>query len=208
MIIIMKPDASEKAIENVTHMIEEKGLAAHLSKGTQVTIIGVVGDKSLLSDCNVELSEGVEKIVPVTESYKLVNKKFHPDDSFVQVGPSVIGPGTLTVMAGPCAIENRKQLLDTAFAVKKAGATFLRGGAYKPRTSPYSFQGLEEEGLKYMKEAREATGLPVICEVTSGHAIESAVKYVDMVQIGARNMQNFELLKDCLLYTSTLPTIA
>ena len=196
MIIIMKPDASEKAIENVTHMIEEKGLAAHLSKGTQVTIIGVVGDKSLLSDCNVELSEGVEKIVPVTESYKLVNKKFHPDDSFVQVGPSVIGPGTLTVMAGPCAIENRKQLLDTAFAVKKAGATFLRGGADKPRTSPYSFQGLEEEGLKYMKEAREATGLPVICEVTSGHAIESAVKYVDMVQIGARNMQNFELLKE------------
>ena len=196
MIIIMKPDASEKAIENVTHMIEEKGLAAHLSKGTQVTIIGVVGDKSLLSDCNVELSEGVEKIVPVTESYKLVNKKFHPDDSFVQVGPSVIGPGTPTVMAGPCAIENRKQLLDTAFAVKKAGATFLRGGAYKPRTSPYSFQGLEEEGLKYMKEAREATGLPVICEVTSGHAIESAVKYVDMVQIGARNMQNFELLKE------------
>lgn len=196
MIIIMKPDASEKAIENVTHMIEEKGLAAHLSKGTQVTIIGVVGDKSLLSDCNVELSEGVEKIVPVTESYKLVDKKFHPDDSFVQVGPSVIGPGTLTVMAGPCAIENRKQLLDTAFAVKKAGATFLRGGAYKPRTSPYSFQGLEEEGLKYMKEAREATGLPVICEVTSGHAIESAVKYVDMVQIGARNMQNFELLKE------------
>ena len=196
MIIIMKPDASEKAIENVTHMIEEKGLAAHLSKGTQVTIIGVVGDKSLLSDCNVELSEGVEKIVPVTESYKLVNKKFHPDDSFVQVGPSVIGPGTLTVMAGPCAIENRKQLLDTAKAVKKAGATFLRGGAYKPRTSPYSFQGLEEEGLKYMKEAREATGLPVICEVTSGHAIESAVKYVDMVQIGARNMQNFELLKE------------
>ena len=196
MIIIMKPDASQEAITNVTHMIEEKGLAAHLSKGTQVTIIGVVGDKSQLSGCNIELSEGVEKIVPVTESYKLVNKKFHPDDSSVQVGPSVIGPGTLTVMAGPCAIENRKQLLDTAFAVKKAGATFLRGGAYKPRTSPYSFQGLEEEGLKYMKEAREATGLPVICEVTSEHAIESAVKYVDMVQIGARNMQNFELLKE------------
>lgn len=196
MIIIMKPDASQEAITNDTHMIEEKGLAAHLSKGTQVTIIGVVGDKSQLSGCNIELSEGVEKIVPVTESYKLVNKKFHPDDSSVQVGPSVIGPGTLTVMAGPCAIENRKQLLDTAFAVKKAGATFLRGGAYKPRTSPYSFQGLEEEGLKYMKEAREATGLPVICEVTSEHAIESAVKYVDMVQIGARNMQNFELLKE------------
>lgn len=196
MIIIMKPGASNEAIASVTHMIEEKGLAAHLSKGTQVTIIGVVGDKSRLTGCNIELSDGVEKIVPVTESYKLVNKKFHPDNSSVQAGPSIIGPGTLTVMAGPCAIENRKQLLDTAFAVKKAGATFLRGGAYKPRTSPYSFQGLEEEGLKYMKEAREATGLPVICEVTSEHAIESAVKYVDMVQIGARNMHNFELLKE------------
>ena len=196
MIIIMKPGASQEAVANVTRQIEAKGLKPHLSQGAQVTIIGVVGDKSLLSGCNMELSEGVEKIVPVTESYKLVNKKFHPDDSFVPVGPATIGPDTLTVMAGPCAIENHEQLLETAFAVKKAGATFLRGGAFKPRTSPYAFQGLEEEGLKYMKEAREATGLPVICEVTSEHAIESAVKYVDMLQIGARNMQNFELLKE------------
>ena len=116
----------------------------------------------------------------------------------VQAGNELIGPDTLTVMAGPCAIENEKQLLDTAFAVKKAGATVLRGGAYKPRTSPYSFQGLEEEGLRYMKEAREATGLSVVCEVTSLKAIESAVKYVDILQIGARNMQNFELLKMCI----------
>ena len=196
MIIIMKPSASDEAIRKVTDIIESKGLQAHLSKGSQVTIVGVVGDKTQLAGCNIEMSEGVEKIVPVTESYKLVNKKFHPEDSVIPVGNTHIGPGTMTVMAGPCAIESRDQLMETAFAVKKAGATFLRGGAYKPRTSPYSFQGLEEEGLKYMKEAREATGLNVICEVTSAHAIEAAVQYVDMLQIGARNMQNFELLKE------------
>ena len=196
MIIIMKPNASDEAIAKITNLIESKGLQAHLSKGDQVTIVGVVGDKSKLHGSNVEISEGVDKIVNVTESYKLVNKKFHPEDSVIPVGNTTIGPNTLTVMAGPCAIESREQLMETAYAVKKAGATFLRGGAYKPRTSPYSFQGLEVEGLKYMKEAREATGLNVICEVTSLHAIEAAVQYVDMLQIGARNMQNFELLKE------------
>ena len=196
MIIIMKPNASEEAIKKVSNLIEARGLQVHLSKGDEVTIVGVVGDKSKLHGANLEISEGVDKIVNVTESYKLVNKKFHPEDSVISVGNTTIGPGNLTIMAGPCAIENKEQLLETAAAVKKAGATFLRGGAYKPRTSPYSFQGLEEEGLKYMKEAREATGLNVICEVTSAHAIEAAVKYVDMLQIGARNMQNFELLKE------------
>ena len=196
MIIIMKPNASDEAVKKVTGLIESKGLQAHLSKGSQVTIVGVVGDKTKLQGSNIEISEGVDKVVAVTESYKLANKKFHPEDSVVKVGNTAIGPGTLTIMAGPCAIESKEQLLETAYAVKKAGANFLRGGAYKPRTSPYSFQGLEEEGLKYMKEAREATGLSVICEVTSAHAIEAAVKYVDMLQIGARNMQNFELLKE------------
>ncbi len=196
MIIIMKPNASEEAVQNVIHLIQSKGLHSHLSKGDQVTIVGVVGDKSKLHGSNIEISDGVDKIVNVTESYKLINKKFHPKDSVIPVGNTVIGPGNVTVMAGPCAIESRDQLMETAAAVKQAGATFLRGGAYKPRTSPYSFQGLEEEGLKYMKEAREATGLNVICEVTSAHAIEAAVKYVDMLQIGARNMQNFELLKE------------
>ena len=196
MIIIMKPNASEEAVQNVIHLIQSKGLHSHLSKGDQVTIVGVVGDKSKLHGSNIEISDGVDKIVNVTESYKLVNKKFHPKDSVIPVGNTVIGPGNVTVMAGPCAIESRDQLMETAAAVKQAGATFLRGGAYKPRTSPYSFQGLEEEGLKYMKEAREATGLNVICEVTSAHAIQAAVKYVDMLQIGARNMQNFELLKE------------
>lgn len=196
MIIIMKPNASEEAIRKVTLLVEESGLQAHLSKGSEVTIVGVVGDKSKLSSANLEIADGVDKIVAVTESYKIANKKFHPEDSLIQVGNTSIGPKKLTIMAGPCAIESKDQLMQTAYAVKKAGADFLRGGAYKPRTSPYSFQGLEEEGLRYMKEAREATGLNVICEVTSAHAIASAVKYVDMLQIGARNMQNFELLKE------------
>ena len=138
----------------------------------------------------------MDKIVPVTETYKLVNKKFHPEDSVIEVGNTSIGPGRLTMMAGPCAIENHDMVIETAIAVKKAGAEFLRGGAYKPRTSPYAFQGLEEEGLQYMKEARDETGLNIVCEVTSLRALETAVKYVDMIQIGARNMQNFELLKE------------
>lgn len=196
MIIIMKPDASDEAVQKVASVIEAKGLQVHLSKGHEVTIVGVVGDKTRLRGVNFEISDGVEKVVAVTESYKLANKKFHPEASVITVGNTSIGADTLTIMAGPCAIESKEQLMETAFAVKKAGATFLRGGAYKPRTSPYSFQGLEEEGLRYIKEAKDASGLNVICEVTSLHAIESAVKYVDMLQIGARNMQNFELLKE------------
>ncbi|MDK2967027.1 3-deoxy-7-phosphoheptulonate synthase [Lacrimispora sp.] len=196
MIIIMKPNASPEAVSKVRQFIESSGLTAHLSEGTQVTIVGVVGDKTKIQGENIEMMDGVDKIVAVTESYKVVNKKFHPEDSVITVGKTKIGPGHLTMMAGPCAIENHDMLLETAYAVKKAGAQFLRGGAYKPRTSPYAFQGLEEEGLQYMKEAREATGLNVVCEVTSLRALETAVKYVDMIQIGARNMQNFELLKE------------
>lgn len=196
MIIIMKPNASDESVSKIKNLIESKGLQAHLSKGTEVTIVGVVGDKTKLQGANIEMVEGVDKIVAVTETYKLVNKKFHPEDSVIRVGNTFIGPGKLTMMAGPCAIENREMVLETAVAVKKAGAEFLRGGAYKPRTSPYAFQGLEEEGLKYMKEARDETGLNIVCEITSLRALETAVKYVDMIQIGARNMQNFELLKE------------
>ncbi|WP_367565500.1 3-deoxy-7-phosphoheptulonate synthase [Lacrimispora sp.] len=196
MIIIMKPKASNEAVGKIKNLIESNGLQVHLSEGTEVTIVGVVGDKSKLQGANIELMDGVDKIVAVTETYKLVNKKFHPDDTVITIGNAKIGPGHLTMMAGPCAIENHDMLMETAFAVKKAGAQFLRGGAYKPRTSPYAFQGLEEEGLKFMKEAKEATGLNIVCEVTSLKALETAVKYVDMIQIGARNMQNFELLKE------------
>lgn len=196
MIIVMKPQAKKESIERIKNLIESKGLDAHISTGKEVTIIGVVGDKSRLRDQNLEIYEDVEKVVAVTESYKLANKKFHPEPSKVKVGNVTIGGDSLVIMSGPCAVESKEQLLATAHAIKKAGAQILRGGAYKPRTSPYAFQGLEEEGLQYMKEAREETGLPVICEVTSLNAIEAAVKYVDMLQIGARNMQNFYLLKE------------
>ncbi len=138
MIIIMKPNASQEAIKGITCQIEAKGLQVHLSKGHEVTIVGVVGDKAKLNGINFEIADGVDKVVAVTESYKLANRKFHPEASVVSVGNTSIGPGTLTIMAGPCAVENREQLLETAIAVKKAGANFLRGGAYKPRTSPYS----------------------------------------------------------------------
>ncbi len=196
MIIVMKPNAKPESILKIKEVIEEKGLYAHISDGHEVTIIGVVGNKEKLMDQNLEIYDDVDKIVPVTESYKLANKKFHPEPSTVKVGNVTIGGDTMVIMSGPCAVENRQQLLTTAHAIKKAGAHILRGGAYKPRTSPYAFQGLEEEGLSYMKEAREETGLPVVCEVTSLDAIESAVKYIDMLQIGARNMQNFYLLKE------------
>lgn len=196
MIIVMKPKAKKSSIDNIINIIEGKGLQAHLSDGKEVTIIGVVGDKSQLDGQNLEIAEDVEKIVTVTESYKLANKKFHPEPTIIRIGDVEIGGNELVIMSGPCAVESKEQVLATAHAIKKSGAKILRGGAYKPRTSPYAFQGLEEEGLKFMKEAKDETGLAVICEVTSLAAIEAAVKYVDMLQIGARNMQNFYLLKE------------
>jgi len=195
MIIVMKPNSKEKHIQAVIERIESAGLAPHLSQGSQVTIIGVVGDKNMLRDGYFRSLAGVEKVVSVTESYKLANKKFHPEPTVVKIGDLEIGGKNILVMAGPCAIESRDQLIASAIAVKKAGGHVLRGGAYKPRTSPYAFQGLEEEGLRYMAEARDQTGLKTICEVTSIHAVETAIKYVDCLQVGARNMQNYELLK-------------
>ena len=196
MIIIMKPNSTEQNIASVTEYIKEHGLEVHLSHGKEVTIIGVIGNKNLLNADHISFMKSVDRILPVTESYKLANKKFHPEPTSITVGNTSIGAGNLTIMAGPCAIESQEQLMTIAHAVKDAGANFLRGGAYKPRTSPYAFQGLEEEGLRYMQEAGKETGLATICEVVSLNAIEAAVKYVDMIQIGARNMQNFILLKE------------
>ena len=196
MIIVMKPQAPDTAVNAVRAAVESKGLETHLSHGKQVTIIGVVGDKNKLCNENLQLLPYVDKLVPITESYKLTNKKFHPEPTYVKVGNHVIGPDTLTVMAGPCAVETEEQLMLIAGEVKKAGAQFVRGGAYKPRTSPYSFQGLEEEGLRYMAEAKKEYGLNTICEVINEAAIEASSKYVDMIQIGARNMQNFHLLRE------------
>ena len=196
MIIVMKQNASTDAVNKIVAKVESAGLKTHLSEGEEVTIIGVIGDKSKLDTCAIESDAAVLKVVPITESYKLANKKFHPEPSRFAVKDTSVGFGNMTIMAGPCAVETEEQLMCIARAVKKAGATILRGGAYKPRTSPYSFQGLEEEGLKYMKTASDETGLATICEVTSAHAVASAVKYVSMLQVGARNMQNFELLKE------------
>lgn len=196
MIVVMKPGAQEPQIKAVIQQLESCGLKAHLSQGAEVTIIGVIGDKTKLDRSNLEVFEGVDKLVSVTESYKLANKKFHPTPTVIRVRDIEIGGKDLVIMAGPCAVESKAQLLECAHIAKKAGAQILRGGAYKPRSSPYSFQGLEEDGLRYMAEAREETGLAVVCEVTSREAIEAAVKYVDMLQIGARNMQNFYLLKE------------
>lgn len=196
MIIVMKSGAAPESINAVVSYVESNGLKVHLSHGEQVTIIGIVGDKSRLSVENLSVYKDVDRLVPVTESYKLANKKFHPESSIIKVGNTSIGGDRLAVMAGPCAVETKDQLMDIAVHVKESGATILRGGAYKPRTSPYSFQGLEEEGLRFMQEAGRETGLATICEVVSLEAIEAAVKYVDMIQIGARNMQNFILLKE------------
>lgn len=196
MIIVMKPTAKKEHIDAVLNYIETNGLKTHLSTGNQITIIGVIGDKSKIENANLRLFKEVDKLVPVTESYKLTNRKFHPEPSTIQVGNTSIGPNSLTIMAGPCAIEGYDMLMETANFLKTTGATLLRGGAYKPRTSPYAFQGLEEEGLKYMLEAKKETGLSTVCEVVSIDSIHTASKYVDMLQIGARNMQNFQLLKE------------
>ncbi|MCX7921071.1 MAG: 3-deoxy-7-phosphoheptulonate synthase [Clostridia bacterium] len=196
MIIVMKPGTHESDIHEVSKVLESLGLGIHISKGTERTIIGVIGDKRVLNDVPLELMPGVEKLVPIVESYKLAGKTFKPEPSVVDVKGVKIGGKELVMMAGPCAVESREQILEAAAAVKKSGAQFLRGGAFKPRTSPYAFQGLEEEGLKLLKEAQEATGLLLITEVTSEKAVEIADRYVDMFQIGARNVQNFQLLRE------------
>ncbi len=196
MIIVMKPGASRESIQRVVSVLEEHQLQAHLSKGKQVTIIGVIGDKSVLHDVNMDLLEGVDKLVPITESYKLSNRKFNPEPSVIRIREFAIGGEGFCIVAGPCSVEGREQILETARYLKSCGVHFLRGGAFKPRTSPYAFQGLGQEGLKYMKEAADETGMAIVTEVTSLKNLEIAMDYVDVFQIGARNMSNFELLKE------------
>ncbi len=196
MIIVMKPGSQDTDVKEITNVLESLGLGVHISQGTERTIIGVIGDKRVLNDVPLELMSGVEKLVPIVEPYKLSGKTFKPEPSIVDVNGVKIGGKGLVMMAGPCAIESREQILSAARAVKKSGAQFLRGGAFKPRTSPYSFQGLEEEGLKLLKEAKDETGLQIVSEVTSERNVETAVDFVDMFQIGARNVQNFQLLRE------------
>jgi 3-deoxy-7-phosphoheptulonate synthase len=196
MIIVMKQTASQANIDHVVDKLHHFGLEAHLSSGKQVTIIGVIGDKSVLADANLEILDGVDKLVAITESYKLSNRKFNTSNTVIHVGDCAIGGGDFVVMAGPCAIESHEQIFETAKAMADSGVKILRGGAFKPRTSPYSFQGLEKEGLEMMKEAGDAFNMKLISEITSLRALEIAVDYLDILQIGARNMHNFELLKE------------
>lgn len=196
MIIVMNPKSDQTQIDDVVNLLKNSGLGVHISQGTERTILGIIGDKSVLRDIPLELMPGVDKLVPIVEPYKLVGKTFSPEPSVVDVNGVKIGGKELVIMAGPCAVENHDQIIAAALAVKKSGAQFLRGGAFKPRTSPYAFQGLEEEGLKLLLEAKKATGLQTITEVTSDKAVELSMPYVDMFQIGARNVQNFQLLKE------------
>ena len=196
MVIIMTPDASRENIDEVISVIENAGLTAKIMEGASQRIVGVIGDKTRLGAAPFDAMDGVESTVNISKSYKLASREFHPTDSVIDVDGVKIGGGEPAVMAGPCAVESKEQLFEAADIVKSAGAKFLRGGAYKPRTSPYSFQGLEETGLKYLAEARERTGLKIVTEVTVVEAIDKVAHYADILQIGARNMQNFGLLKE------------
>ena len=196
MIVVMKKNATESQIERVVGKIKENGLKAHLSKGEIVKIIGIIGDERKVPESQIMALEGVEKIMPVLAPYKLASRDFKPENTIISVDGVKIGGNDVVVMAGPCSVEGREQIIETAKSIKKAGAKILRGGAFKPRTSPYSFQGLGEEGLKLLKYAKEETGMPIITEVMDTRNVPLVCKYADILQLGARNMQNYDLLKE------------
>lgn len=196
MIIVMRPGATREQIKNVEARLLEFGFKTHPIYGEEKTVIGAIGDKKVLSSEALVTFPGVEKIVPIMKPYKLVSKELKQARTIVRVGSVEIGGDELVVMAGPCAVESVEQLITAARQVKKAGAKILRGGAFKPRTSPYAFQGLEEEGLKMLAQAKAETGLPIVTEVVDPRDVDVVAKYADIIQIGARNMQNFRLLQE------------
>ena len=195
MLIVMQPGAKKEDIKNVIAVIELQNLSAHIIEGVEQTVIGAVGDSHSVAKEIFEILPGVLNVTRISQPYKLASRQFHPQDSVFQLDGFSVGGEEITIIAGPCSVESRSQLLETAQAVREAGANALRGGVFKPRTSPYVFQGLGEEGLGYLAEARELTGMPVIAEVMSIAQIEIMIKYVDVLQVGARNMQNFSLLR-------------
>ena len=195
MIVVMKPKATKENIDKVIARIETAGLKTHLSKGEEVTIVGVIGDKSKIANLEMNMMEGVEKTVRITEKYKLVSRHCHPETTVVDVAGVKIGGKKIAVMAGPCSVESSDQLREAARAVKAGGAEFLRGGAFKPRTSPYDFQGLAENGLKMLRQVADEEGLKVVTEIVDKDDIELVGEYAALYQVGARNMQNFQLLK-------------
>ncbi len=194
MIIIMHPEATLFEVDSVVAEVEAKGWQTHLSHGSGETIIGLQGQGQALDLFQLGQLPGVRDTMAITEKFKVTSRAFRPEDTRFKVRDVAVGEQQLVVIAGPCSVESREQLLETAHAVKEAGATMLRGGAFKPRTSPYSFQGLGEEGLKLLAEAREITGLPIVTEVMSPTKVALVAVYADVLQIGARNMQNFDLL--------------
>lgn len=196
MIIVLRSDATEEQKNHVIKKIEDLGFKTMVSQGVERTIIGVIGQEDRVRILSLEVMPGVDKVMPVLAPYKLVSREFRAEDSVVNVGDMKVGGRRLAIMAGPCSVESRDLLMEIAARVKAAGASFLRGGAFKPRTSPYSFQGLGEEGLKYLAEARKKTGLLVITELMDPRDMPLLERYADVIQVGARNMQNFNLLKE------------
>ncbi|MBL8092519.1 MAG: 3-deoxy-7-phosphoheptulonate synthase [Anaerolineales bacterium] len=194
MIIVMKDHASAEQIAGVVTQVEAQGFRVHLSQGEERTIIGVIGDERPVEVGLFEVLDGVERTVPILKPYKLASREMHPADTLVPLDGLKVGGPRLALIAGPCSVESRSQILETAQAVKEAGATALRGGAYKPRTSPYAFQGLGEAGLELLVEARNLTGLPIVTEAMSEDQVDIVARYADVIQIGARNMQNYPLL--------------
>lgn len=195
MIIIMKQNATDEQISQVVNRVKEEGLAVQMNRGNEQQIVGLVGDTRKIQDVAFQRYEGVEEIVRITNTYKLTSREFHPQDTVVDVNGVKIGDGSFVTMAGPCSIEGLDQIRETARMAKAGGAKILRGGAFKPRTSPYAFQGLEEEGLKYIRQAADELNMQVITEVMDEAHIEMVAHYSDILQIGARNMQNFRLLE-------------
>ncbi|HCW54668.1 MAG TPA: 3-deoxy-7-phosphoheptulonate synthase [Clostridium sp.] len=195
MIIITNTKSNKDDIEKLKNSLEEKGLHISISRGDKYEVLGIIGDTSLVNVEKILALDFVEKVMKVKEPFKKANRLFKPNDTIVKVENSIVGGNHLGIMAGPCSVESEEQIIEIAKRVKKAGANFLRGGAFKPRTSPYSFQGLELEGLKLLKTAKAETGLPIVTELMSTDYIDDFVENVDVIQIGARNMQNFDLLK-------------
>lgn len=195
VIVVMNEGASRDDVQSVVELLQSKGLGVHVSEGAEKTIVGVIGPKERVRELPLETLSGVEKVVAVSKPFKLASRAFHPQDTLVEVGNVVIGGSNPVIIAGPCSVESREQIIEVAHLVKASGAQMLRGGAFKPRTSPYAFQGLGEEGLKYLAAARAETGLPIVTEIMDAELRTMMEQYVDVFQIGARNMQNYPLLK-------------
>lgn len=196
MVVIMKPGTRKEDIDSLAKRFEEQGLQVGVTNGVGCTILGLVGDTISLDIDKISMEPHVERVMRVQEPYKKANRKFHPEDTIVRAGEAVIGGGNFSVIAGPCSVESEEQVVGIAEAVKASGAAMLRGGAFKPRTSPYSFQGMGTPGLDLLLEAKKATGLPIVSEIMAPRYVELFEEKVDVVQIGARNMQNFDLLKE------------